>query len=340
MAKTYLTERDLKERTAYLREYISMQEGTNYLDMAKLAVTQAAPDAAKTIGMDMSKLAPAAAKAATGAVDDVAKTAGSVIDKGKTWLSQHNPFSKSTATAAAPAAKQPMSKGAKLATGAGIAGLALTGGTGLSSAETPATGSKTKGAPGIGNAHDQAPAQGNPEVKKWQEHLNSLGANIKVDGIPGPQTQAAYDKFLGKDAAHRQGLDKLAQQTRDTVKQHGEIAAVPDNTANPVEKERAAQEADRIARQQYAAPQAAAPVSTGTKTPEQIADARMAQLRAQSDAKYGVNTQPTTYNESDEMSRIFKLSGLTPYTPNGEVKEPTVMSCQESMVRIIQSLRD
>lgn len=40
--------------------------------------------------------------------------------------------------------------------------------------------------------------RGNPEIAKWQELLNANGANIKVDGIYGPETQAAYDKIFPK----------------------------------------------------------------------------------------------------------------------------------------------
>jgi hypothetical protein len=36
----------------------------------------------------------------------------------------------------------------------------------------------------------------NDKVKSYQTYLNSLGANIAVDGIWGPKTQAAYDQFV------------------------------------------------------------------------------------------------------------------------------------------------
>ena len=37
----------------------------------------------------------------------------------------------------------------------------------------------------------------NAETAALQEQLNAMGANLKVDGIMGPQTQAAYEKYMG-----------------------------------------------------------------------------------------------------------------------------------------------
>lgn len=38
------------------------------------------------------------------------------------------------------------------------------------------------------------------ETAAMQQQLNSLGANLAVDGVWGPQTQAAYDKYMGGDS--------------------------------------------------------------------------------------------------------------------------------------------
>lgn len=40
----------------------------------------------------------------------------------------------------------------------------------------------------------------NAETAALQEQLNAMGANLKVDGIMGPQTQAAYEKYMGGGA--------------------------------------------------------------------------------------------------------------------------------------------
>ena len=42
-------------------------------------------------------------------------------------------------------------------------------------------------------------ATGNPEVMALQKQLNSQGYNLKVDGINGPKTQAAYFESRNKD---------------------------------------------------------------------------------------------------------------------------------------------
>ena len=39
-----------------------------------------------------------------------------------------------------------------------------------------------------------------PEVAALQEQLNALGANLEVDGIRGPLTEAAYEKYMGSGA--------------------------------------------------------------------------------------------------------------------------------------------
>ena len=44
------------------------------------------------------------------------------------------------------------------------------------------------------------------EVAKIQEFLNSQGANLKVDGIPGPKTQAAIQMFQERAGLRRDGI--------------------------------------------------------------------------------------------------------------------------------------
>jgi hypothetical protein len=46
--------------------------------------------------------------------------------------------------------------------------------------------------------HGPVHKQGNPEIMKWQELLNANGEHLKVDGIYGPATQAAYDRVFPK----------------------------------------------------------------------------------------------------------------------------------------------
>jgi peptidoglycan hydrolase-like protein with peptidoglycan-binding domain len=48
----------------------------------------------------------------------------------------------------------------------------------------------TGGSGGSGGSYDA-------ETAALQEKLNAMGANLKVDGIMGPQTKAAYEKYMG-----------------------------------------------------------------------------------------------------------------------------------------------
>lgn len=99
---------------------------------------------------------------------------------------------------------RPPNGGSSLWGAAGLAG-ALAGGAGGyalgkhadDGASTQPTHQPTKHSGHKGHGHTQG-RRGNPEIAKWQELLNANGANIKVDGVYGPETQAAYDKIFPK----------------------------------------------------------------------------------------------------------------------------------------------
>ena len=82
----------------------------------------------------------------------------------------------------------------------GIAGAALAGGAlGYGLSQMGGGGGGHQPSPGPHPGPKPHPhAQGNPEIMKWQELLNANGEHLKVDGIYGPATQAAYDRVFPK----------------------------------------------------------------------------------------------------------------------------------------------
>ena len=61
-------------------------------------------------------------------------------------------------------------------------------------------------------AKSKSTAKSNPMVKDLQQKLNSMGANLKVDGVMGPNTQAAMKKYQYVTPGSQQG-QMLGSQT-------------------------------------------------------------------------------------------------------------------------------
>jgi hypothetical protein len=173
------------------------------MSAAEPTVGRLANDAAHSFAPGAAKGAEKAAagaeqSAAKGAANDATYAQGAANDATYAQGGMNvDALGKSKNYKFAGAAEKEAAKGNKK----GIAGAALAGGAlgyGLSQMGG-----------GGGGGHQPSPgphpgpkphphAQGNPEIMKWQELLNANGEHLKVDGIYGPATQAAYDRVFPK----------------------------------------------------------------------------------------------------------------------------------------------
>lgn len=85
------------------------------------------------------------------------------------------------------------------------------------------TGSKSSGS---GGGSGGSGSGGSSKTAEIQEQLNALGANLTVDGVWGPKTQAAYDKYMGADGGNTE--ETGASGVSDSIK--NKAAGFTDNT--------------------------------------------------------------------------------------------------------------
>jgi hypothetical protein len=184
---------------------------------------------------------------------------------------------------------------------------------------------------------NQTVANMQAELKSRGYELGSTGPNSDgVDGVMGRLTKQAYDAEFGSQSMKdRSDRAALVKQTQDALHKSGEITAIPDNTANPVEKELAAQASDHNARLRQLSGIQQQPMDQYQKEAER----KMHQYRLAADAKYGTNTANevsnlpvteqeyqhnniTTFNTETDLLALRKLANIE----DSAYKVPTMFS--------------
>jgi hypothetical protein len=151
-------------------------------DVSQLGKLGAGPAWGGTAAADAGKIAAADAEKAA---------AQGGMDVGKLGNSKNYKFAGRAEKAAEKGGKRNAAIAGLAAGMAGYSALAGDNGQG----PMPPPGPKPQPKP---HPHGPVHKQGNPEIMKWQELLNANGEHLKVDGIYGPETQAAYDRVFPK----------------------------------------------------------------------------------------------------------------------------------------------
>ena len=146
---------------------------------------------------------------------------------------------------------------------------------------------------------------GTQAVAAYQRKLNSMGANITVDGAWGPKTQAAMDQFQSKGTTPKKSLSKPPSSSPDPLKWESPIKGMapkdkPFTEVSPPKSiTRFTDKGITHSDQEYQ--------KEGKKTTEEVYD-----------GMEGV--YPTTTSPSGQVSR--KDPQGVQYYPNGRVKYP------------------